>query len=241
MSEPTEKEVAAFNDMFEPQELHPDLAGCIGPGPFGEGLYHPLVHEPFYKDVMNKRYNMMYLHKTEALKKAIAADNWHSYIFLHERPYRVDALDEVLNTHQINDPEVVWPLIASAWIDSENIYQNLQQWMDIWDLDIPKRSEHIHDENDLKALANLPEVIPIYRGIAHKDAVEGMSWTTDKDKAIWFAQRFSGGKDRVPYLVTAKVKKSNVIAHFLGRNESEIVAFPWEVEIERTRKCLKRN
>jgi len=76
-----------------------------------------------------------------------------------------------------------------------------------------------------EALAALPDEITIYRGIKTPDSPDdphGMSWTLDRDKAVWFANRM---KSR-GVLYTATIKKSKVLAHFLNRGESEIVVHP---------------
>ena len=50
-------------------------------------------------------------------------------------------------------------------------------------------------------------------------SVKAMSWTLDYEKALWFAKRFDS--DGTVY--TAEIEKSNILALFDGRDESEIV------------------
>jgi hypothetical protein len=239
---PEEKQ-AVLMDMFAPEPLNEELVPFLAQGRLGQGIYHPLIHDPFYQEAMNKRINAMFKHKTEAVAKAIEEGRWASMLFLHERPYRLEALEEILYTHEIDDPEIVWPLIASVWTDSENINQNLDQWLEVWDSSIPRRFELVMDEEERAALAALPETFEIYRGMGAEEAADGMSWTTDKVKATWFAHRFSGLTEHMPYLATATVAKANVLAHFLGRNESEIVVLPENVEgmvVKRLRKKVRK-
>jgi hypothetical protein len=48
----------------------------------------------------------------------------------------------------------------------------------------------------------------------------------DRDKAVWFAQRFDLPESK---LIHAEVKRQNVHAFFQGRQESEIIASDVEV------------
>jgi hypothetical protein len=57
-----------------------------------------------------------------------------------------------------------------------------------------------------------------------------MSWSTDKTKAEWFAYRFSSMDGRTPFLVEGQVQKTDILAYFTGRGESEVVALPEAVE-----------
>lgn len=64
-------------------------------------------------------------------------------------------------------------------------------------------------------------MITVYRGVKEND-YKGLSWTTDKNTAIWFAKRFSYDVDKC-YVFTGQLKKKDIIAFFDCRNESEIV------------------
>ncbi|MEK1896212.1 MAG: hypothetical protein AAAB20_23555 [Rhizobium sp.] len=54
----------------------------------------------------------------------------------------------------------------------------------------------------------------------------GFSWTTDEKAARWFASRFAERHNRDAYLATGTVRKRDVKAYLLSRNEYEIIAFP---------------
>jgi hypothetical protein len=55
-----------------------------------------------------------------------------------------------------------------------------------------------------------------------------LSWTTDKEKAEWFARRFAIATQ--PLLVRGTVAKKDVMAVFLGREESEVVSENVKIE-----------
>lgn len=241
----TADDVKRLLDTFGPEPLHDDLIPYLveNGGTFGgPGLYHPLVHDPFYNEHLNRQHNRMYLHKKEAIERAIAEGNWGSFIFLHEKPYRFDALTEMLYTHGVTDPKIVWPMISNVWTNIENVHENYDGWREVWDIDIPNRLELVMEDVEREAYAALPETIPVFRGVSHPDAVEGLSWTTDRKKAEWFAYRETGRKGAERALLAVGVaQKKDVLAHLLGRNESEIVVLPELVTIEKTMRLPVRK
>src|ERR1700737_4874751 len=62
-----------------------------------------------------------------------------------------------------------------------------------------------------------------WRGIAFRGRT-GLSWTLDRDKAVWFARRFSEFSVGAARLFHGNVKRQDGHAFFSGGNESEIVA-----------------
>lgn len=208
----------------EPEPLHPDLVPYKTATSLGPAVLHKLVHEIFYTPALNAIINKSYTAKLALVDDALVSAQWHSYVFLHERPYRVGALLDVLA--RTRAPEDVWPLVADVWVDSENIFQNLSVWKRIWALPIPKRHELVMDDDERDVLAKLPDTVQIYRGYVHRKSRLGLSWTLDRERAKWFARRYS--RDGV--VVSGTVPKSNVLAYFDRRGESEIVALPKHID-----------
>lgn len=218
--------------------LHKDLQDHLVPstiyGPDAVILHHPLVVETFPLNTMppdmieliNKRYTLRAATKAQAL----LSKNWGSFVFMHERPYRIEALIEAQGSGLCDDPKTHWSLVGDVWTDSENICQFMDEWKEIWDCGVEKR-HLVMSADERKALKAMPTFIDVWRGVGFKSSVNGMSWTVDRGKAIWFANRYSADKNRTPMLVSGRVQKSDVIAHFMGRNESEIVVNPDDVEI----------
>ena len=56
--------------------------------------------------------------------------------------------------------------------------------------------------------------------------MHGLSWTLDREKALWFANRWLCFKRRRPIVLQTVVRKMDVVAHFAERNEQEIAAHP---------------
>lgn len=212
-------------NMLTPEPLDTELQAHLTESQMGLMIHHPLIIS-LYNETMNTIINQHFRSKTEALNECEINGNWQTFVFMHERPYRIDALEEILFTNQINDPTIVSQLIADVWIDSENINQELDRWIDIWDLSLDKN--FLMNADECKELNDLPDTFEVYRGVGHSDAVtHGLSWTTNRDKAIWFAKRFSENDNS--YLATGTVSKTNVLSYFLRRGENEIVIMPEHV------------
>jgi hypothetical protein len=210
-----------LTDILQRQEeLDPELADCLEVSErFGECIKHPLVYSMVHFPQMNAFVNAQLKAKREAIVRARDSNDWHSFIFLHERPYRVHAFVAIMD--RMSDTQY-WYNLAGIWIDSENIRQNPQAWQHLLRSKRPGRMAIMNDD-EVEALEAMPDRIAVYQG--HTQAKhDGWSWTTDKAKAEWFAHRFSMFEDSPPVLTEGVVLKRSVIAYFAGRGESEIVA-----------------
>ena len=65
------------------------------------------------------------------------------------------------------------------------------------------------------------DMVTIYRGVG-VNSHKGLSWTTDKGVAEWFAKRFKTDGDK-GYVFTGRVHKKDIIVLFNSRNEQEVV------------------
>lgn len=75
------------------------------------------------------------------------------------------------------------------------------------------------------------ETVQVWRG-ALASAKRGMSWTTDRDRALWFVRRGDmTGQGRTMHLWTAKADPERVLAHFHTRSEDEFVLDPTRMRI----------
>jgi len=80
---------------------------------------------------------------------------------------------------------------------------------------------YLNDDGDVKSHEDLPEELILYRGCL-PEFKEGMSWTTDKERAVWFAHRLDHGNN-IGHLYTCTIPPHIVLAKFDGRGENEIV------------------
>jgi hypothetical protein len=231
-------------DWRHAQPLDPELAIYLYEDGFmGPTLKHPLVFGVPYMACENPRYNYGLHWKRECLEKYIAERNFSGFIYAHERPYRFDAVQTLIDEHNPNADEV-WGCARIAWQDSENIYQNEDDWRGIFEnwFDAPGvASDYARtsfmEPQDVFEFSMLPddEPFPIYRGFCVDGREYGMSWTTDRIRAKFFAQRFAMS-GRVARLAVGRVMKRDCIGYLNGRSESEIVVFPENVDIIRVGK-----
>ena len=197
------------------EPLHPDLEAHLVTTDFGRMVHHPLVIEIMPRPAM---VNYRYEAKRKALHEAMSDSNWHQAVWLHERPYRLDAFMQIEDDLDDDD---YWSILADIWLDSENIWQNLDQWRQLFE---STRSGSPMTDEEEAALAAMPDPIPVYRGGVEDANEYGLSWTTDRERAEWFAVRMTAD-DEVGVVLDGLVAKKDVAAYFTGRGEDEIVVF----------------
>jgi hypothetical protein len=199
--------------MGSNEDLHPDLVPYVSDGPLGKQLRHPLVYQIAMTG--NGWANAYYLQKVGDVAKALENKKYDSFVWLHERPYRVEAFIQIAD--KLPDTKY-WSLLGSIWTDTENQWQNLEQWREL--LSVNRSSRHyLMDESEVQLLNSLPELVTIYRGCVKGLNEDGLSWTLDKAKAEFFANRFSKGG----IILEREIPKSDIIAVLTGRGESEVI------------------
>ncbi len=213
------------------EELHPDLVPWIQNASFGKMLKHPLVFSMFYHPGMNALTNEQYKHKLKALEEAKKNKKWASYIWIHERPHRLEKFAEIQK--ELSDEEY-WELLGSIWSDSENLWQYGSLLGFLVNIGRPGR-EAMMDDREKAFLDKLPDQFVIHRGHQNRNRL-GYSWSLSYWRAKWFAQRY---QQKSQGIVSALVNKKDVIAVLLGRNEFEVVASPRNLEIKTNRKTVR--
>jgi hypothetical protein len=236
----------------QPEELHPDLVPYWDDGPdvVFPCVRHPLVYSVPHTPQMNAIVNRQYESKLELVEQARVRRDLSSFVFLHERPYRVAALREVadgeahrwgLSEWSPDNDSLWWTAVREAWIDSENIHQNLPDWEHLFlanncfrrntrSLVMTSADSAVLDFRVTQALTGEVHLLKIYRGVSSPTETMGWSWTTNRDKAKWFANRFStnnlGG-----WVWAGEVDPRAIVAIFGDRNEAEVVVDPEAVVI----------
>jgi hypothetical protein len=222
MTERTAEEVQIlFKGLIdeEPVDLDPELQQYVrNSDVLGACIKHPLVYSMIHVPQFNGRMNKQLQAKKQAVAEALADQQWHSYVFLHERPWRIMAFKDIME--QMTDAQY-WDLLGIIWTDSENIREAPQMWETLLRSKRPERNEIMTDD-DQAALMAMDDVIPVYQGHTTRRH-DGWSWTTNYDKAVWFAHRFALLENSKPALTSGMCSKADVIAYFANRGESEIV------------------
>lgn len=79
--------------------------------------------------------------------------------------------------------------------------------------------DKLMSQEDLEAYNAFPEKVKVYRGTCLEATTKALSWTTDIDKARWFAERF-GDNGKV---YEAIIDKKDIFAYFAEGGEKETV------------------
>jgi hypothetical protein len=75
----------------------------------------------------------------------------------------------------------------------------------------------------------LPERVTVFRGCGRR-RVRGMPWTTDRERAVFFARggRFPSPPD--PVIACAEVAKADLFFVSVARKESEVILDPYSIK-----------
>jgi hypothetical protein len=201
--------------MASNEELHPDLVPYVSEGPLGKQLRHPLVYQIAMTG--NGWANAYYRQKKADVEKALQNKKYDSFVWLHERPYRIEAFQAI--EPSLSDSGY-WRLLSDIWIDTENQWQNLNEWKLLLASKRSNRHYMMTEEED-NLLRSLADEVTIYRGCQKGINENGLSWTLDKSKAKFFANRL--GKDGI--ILERTISKNDIVAVLTGRGESEVI---WE-------------
>jgi len=218
------KELLDFKKLMETEEpLCDDLLPYYSDDGVFPMIQHPLVYSVPHSPQQNALANERLRKVREFLIQNIEEKNISGYIYMHEKPYRLDAFVKAISIFTVPDKEY-WERLGDVWTNSENIYQNYRAWKNLL---LSKRShrEYLMDSSEREVFDNLDNEITIYRGY-HKSK-RGMSWTLEEERAKWFANRFTDqGK-----VLTATAQKKDLIAYLNGRSEEEIIVLPENVSL----------
>jgi hypothetical protein len=158
--------------------------------------------------------NHIFRSKRKRWHEAQKQRDWYNFVTVYERPHRLEGFYYIMGecTH-----EEYWDTLGFVWMDSENIWQNIETWQELWNCERPSKSSSMN-EREHEVLASLPHELSIYRGFT-EGRVEGMSWTLDRDVAVRIAQRFGG----TAAVAVARARKDDIHAFFDERQEREVV------------------
>lgn len=201
----------------------------------GQCLRHPFVYQVPYFGMADMA-NYMLETKNRMYADAIAEHKFMTAIMCYERPYRLNGFVDLMD--DMSDQEY-WENLSFIWTDTENAWENIDQWKDLFNQEIPNK-HYIMSSKELDFLKKLPYELTIYRGCSYYNEF-GISWTLDFDKAVWFATRFEKkqdqqlvrsvgpdhdriwiyGNDRK--VISKQITKDQISAVFLERGEQEVI------------------
>lgn len=168
------------------------------------------------------------------------AENLGEVVMLLNKPWYMTFIKY---TEAYMSPSDLGRILADCWImqeypnrDSNARLSEIISWFKKADKKTLMTKEEYNKFVDFTSVPwGCDTLLTVYRGVSYNGKPDGLSWTTDYEKALWFASRFKGKN--------AKVYKMNItnpdaiLAYFSGRNEEEVVIDTslcnnWEVIVE---------
>jgi hypothetical protein len=177
-----------------------------------------------YIEITNPLLVPEYRFNAKRRQKAFAAGDWKTFVFCVPKPYRIVAFETI--ERRIAADADYWRLLADIWITTEFPNRDRARWLNFFTSERAQR-DRLMTPADHAGLATLPDPFQIFRGAGQRYA-RGMSWTTDREKAAWFARRFP----RSGALFSTVVRKGRVLAYFTERGEAEALIDPRRIRYE---------
>ena len=136
-----------------------------------------------------------------------------------------------------NTRELAFVWDNMAWLKAMGKYEHalLNAYVDTrtnfscWQLPLLRLMFHSADRPALLAAGDpLPGPGPfvVFRGVAGRGAkrrLRGLSWTADRDKAVWFAKRFAKDGAADPAVFQSEIEAARVYAYCDERKEQEFI------------------
>ena len=210
-------------------ELHPDLRSCLRDG----WITHPLLELQCRKPGEYRRINTLYNLRRQKVETARQSNDWDTLIALHRPTEREMAFYE--NSEQMERADY-YRIGGNIWMDPEIIHSGscfVAGLISMSDDVIIRRGIMTNDERD--QLASLSDRVRIFR--SHLDwNRDGFCWTLDRDIALEFAHGYDWAS-----LTSAYAEKSDILAYFDRRGESEIIIHPSNISEPETETVLAAN
>jgi len=176
--------------------------------------------------------------------QAAAVEEAGRNLMMLDRPWRWWVLKGTLRRHA-DCGWVFWPLFLAWWDDGETkLTHGFASMLSRVVRNCGPAHNYMKPE-DKSFFDALPEWVPVYRGTRRpSNNMNGISWTTDRDMAEWFARRYDGVDEGHGVLLSGRVRRSNIFAAFTERGESEVLCLPQHVRDRGERRvpfgCIPR-
>lgn len=135
-------------------------------------------------------------------------------------------LVEAYITAQLTEPEDIGYAVCHAFAAAEwpgRIAPN-EVWADLFTAGVHDTATEYLKDGEIRPRDELPDELTLYRG-AQENHKAGMSWTTDREQALWFRNRFTSLFPANLYMVTWP--SECVLATLDRRNEHEVIVDPY--------------
>lgn len=210
-------------------ELEPFVEEIEDGGPFDGALRlaHPLVLMFPFSERMNAQANAILKQKKASVQRAIEKGNWDTFVFLRERPFRMNAY--MTATLMAGDP--LPDVFLDVWSDTELPSSHLDAWVSLWKGWAHREPGYLAPSpEDLEVLMRLRDqgTVQVWRGVGTEGVPRGLSWTLNKKTAMWFAERFTTTPGDA-HVICGWVPGNKIISYTNARREEEVVVLPDDV------------
>lgn len=186
-----------------------------------------IVHHPFFNSTIIPANNKLIdiFKDTEDFKKYVKdlenhiyeQDNIFNIIFLINRPYSLfffSLIQKYLSEDDFNI--LLKELYTETEFPNRDVNVPVEEIRKMFE---KANKKLLMDADELKIFNKLENELTIYRGFYSNEYYNALSWTLDKEKAHFFATRFSGNGS----IYQANIKKEDIYAYFNCRNEKELI------------------
>lgn len=207
-------------------------------------FYSDLCSDFYYIDEENFNYIRLICTTLESMKFINIKeklDKWMRYskeyysngdyfemIFSVEKKYQIEAFVRLLDLYKHNKISITRKELFEVFVE---IYTYSEFGFNEFDRSDISLLLSLSSDNDYKAKINKDDggYVTIYRGEGELSSPlnEAYSWTLDKDKAEWFANRFD--TENIGIVYQARVHIDNIKAYFEDRGEEEVIVFPEDI------------
>ncbi|WP_318521177.1 hypothetical protein [Photobacterium leiognathi] len=195
-----------FNDHANTQ-LNDELQSCVDT----TGVF-PMFRHPLFVTIYSEKMNSMINTMVNQRKKYFQKLNFVEKVHFVERMFQFEYLVKHFDQFSVLKEVEQWQLIDYVWTNSENPSVNLSLWESIFSL-MP-----VSPFKETTQYEKMKSEIVLYRGGNR----EGLSWTSNKDQAIWFANRFKS-YDQEPMVWEVKINKNDIYHYTDSRGEDEFI------------------
>ena len=207
-----------LSDLFKKQEpLCEELKSYVVEDAFMY-VVHPLIMSVPHSEQMNAYVNRQFQYRKRLSESLLSKGEYEEYVWLHEKPYMLDAFIKVCNSL---DDKTYWGMLNTIWTTIENNWQNKKTWKLLFS---PKNKRYVSrhffmDKKETDVFNSLPNKIEIYRGCTKRNE-DGFSYTLEYDTAQWFSKRFKNDG----YVISKTIDKDDAFA--FCSQEKEIIYIP---------------
>ena len=111
-------------------------------------------------------------------------------------------------------------MLREVWMSAEFVINSGVPLSDLVNMFRKCDLSILMSEQELETFISLSNGVSIYRGVRNESYKLGLSWTLDKNRADWFANRFDCYKN---FVYKIPIEKDAVLAYFSSRGEDEVV------------------